>query len=76
MNIQRKYFTISEVAESLKVNQSYIRFIDKEYNLNLKRSKGNHYLITQDDVHTIENILALRNYSRADLVRHILRLQP
>lgn len=47
--IEKIYWTIGEVAESLKISKSCIRFWEKEFNLNLHRNKkGNRFFTLKD----------------------------
>lgn len=58
--VEKKYFSISEVADMFKVNQSLLRFWETQFdNLNPKRSpKGRRYY-SHDDVELLKSIFYL-----------------
>lgn len=58
--MEKLYYTIGEVAEMFKVNQSLIRFWEKEFDIiNPHKNKKGNRLFTQEDVNTIHLIYHL-----------------
>lgn len=55
--IEKQYFSISEVAEMFDVNTSLIRFWEKEFDaIQPKKNKKGNRLFTQKDLKTIRTI--------------------
>lgn len=55
--MEKLYYSISEVAEMFDVNQSNLRFWEKEFKqLKPKRNKGNTRFYTQEDIEIIKAI--------------------
>ena len=55
--IEKQYFSISEVAEMFEVNTSLIRFWEKEFTeIKPKKSKKGNRLFTRKDIDTIRTI--------------------
>lgn len=55
--MEKLYYSISEVAEMFGVNQSNLRFWEKEFKqLKPKRNKGNTRFYTNEDIQTIKTI--------------------
>lgn len=58
--MEKLYYSISEVAEMFNINQSNLRFWEKEFKqLKPKRNKGNTRFYTNEDIQTIKNIIFL-----------------
>ncbi len=58
--MEKLYYSISEVAEMFHINQSNLRFWEKEFKqLKPKRNKGNTRFYTKDDIQVIKNIIHL-----------------
>jgi DNA-binding transcriptional MerR regulator len=59
-NIEKKYFTIGEVAQKLGVSSSLIRFYEKEFSmLNPRKSKGGTRKYNLADLHLLQRIIQL-----------------
>lgn len=59
-SIEKKYFTIGEVAVKLGVSASLIRFYEKEFSLlNPRKTKGGTRKFTHQDVKLLEKIIQL-----------------
>ncbi|NLA23399.1 MAG: MerR family transcriptional regulator [Bacteroidales bacterium] len=60
VKIEKKYFSISEVAKMFEVNASLIRYWEKEFDIikPFKNKKGNR-LFTQDDIKNLHLIFHL-----------------
>jgi DNA-binding transcriptional MerR regulator len=55
--IEKQYFSISEVAEMFDVNTSLIRFWEKEFDeIKPKKNKKGNRLFTRKDIETIRTI--------------------
>lgn len=55
--MEKLYYSISEVAEMFGINQSNLRFWEKEFKqLKPKRNKGNTRFYTNEDIQTIKTI--------------------
>ncbi|HRZ96966.1 MAG TPA: MerR family transcriptional regulator [Paludibacter sp.] len=58
--MEKIYYSISEVAEILKINQSNLRFWEKEFdNLKPKRNEKGTRFYTEKDLETINQIIFL-----------------
>lgn len=58
--IEKRYFTIGEVAKMLEVNPSLVRFWEKEFDiLQPKRNKKGNRLFTQKDLSNLKLIYHL-----------------
>lgn len=58
--MEKLYYSISEVAEMFSINQSNLRFWEKEFKqLKPKRNKGNTRFYTKEDIQVIKNIIHL-----------------
>jgi len=58
--IEKIYYSISEVAEMLGVNQSLIRFWDKEFSvIKLQKNKKGNRMFTPDDIRQLRVIYHL-----------------
>lgn len=58
--MDKLYYSISEVAEMFDINQSNLRFWEKEFKqLKPKRNKGNTRFYTNEDIQVIKNIIYL-----------------
>ncbi len=58
--MEKLYYSISEVAEMFDINQSNLRFWEKEFKqLKPKRNKGNTRFYTNEDIQVIKNIIYL-----------------
>jgi len=58
--MEKLYYSISEVAEMFNVNQSNLRFWEKEFKqLKPKRNKGNTRFYNNEDIQIIKNIIYL-----------------
>lgn len=51
-----KEFTQKEVAELTELSSDLLRLYEKEFNLNIKRTKGNHRRYTQEDINKFVTI--------------------
>lgn len=59
-SVEKKYFTIGEVAVKLGVSVSLIRFYEKEFSLlNPRKTRGGTRKFNQDDLHLLERIIQL-----------------
>ena len=59
-NIEKKYFSIGEVAEMLNVNPSLIRFWESEFdNLAPRKNKKGNRIYTEKDIETLKTIYYL-----------------
>ncbi len=59
-DIEKRYYTIGEVAEIMDVNTSLVRFWEKEFNiLQPKRNKKGNRLFTQKDLGNLKLIYHL-----------------
>lgn len=55
--MEKLYYSISEVADMFGINQSNLRFWEKEFKqLKPKRNKGNTRFYTSEDIQIIKNI--------------------
>ncbi len=55
--MEKLYYSISEVAEMFDINQSNLRFWEKEFRqLKPKRNKGNTRFYTKEDIELIKTI--------------------
>lgn len=55
--MEKLYYSISEVADMFSINQSNLRFWEKEFKqLKPKRNKGNTRFYTNDDIQIIKTI--------------------
>ncbi|MBP6609628.1 MAG: MerR family transcriptional regulator [Paludibacter sp.] len=55
--MEKLYYSISEVAEMFDINQSNLRFWEKEFKqLKPKRNKGNTRFYTNEDIELIKTI--------------------
>jgi DNA-binding transcriptional MerR regulator len=55
--MEKLYYSISEVADMFGINQSNLRFWEKEFKqLKPKRNKGNTRFYTNDDIQIIKTI--------------------
>lgn len=55
--MEKLYYSISEVAEMFDINQSNLRFWEKEFKqLKPKRNKGNTRFYTNEDIQLIKTI--------------------
>jgi DNA-binding transcriptional MerR regulator len=60
VRIEKIYYTIGEVAELFEVNQSLIRFWEKEFDiLNPQKNKKGNRLFTKEDINKIRIIYHL-----------------
>lgn len=60
--MEKIYYSISEVAEMFEVNQSNLRFWEKEFKqLNPRRNAKGTRFYTQNDIETIKQIMFLVN---------------
>jgi DNA-binding transcriptional MerR regulator len=58
--MEKLYYSISEVAEMFNINQSNLRFWEKEFKqLKPKRNKGNTRFYTNDDIQIVKMIIFL-----------------
>jgi DNA-binding transcriptional MerR regulator len=58
--MEKLYYSISEVAEMFNINQSNLRFWEKEFKqLKPKRNKGNTRFYTNEDIQTVKMIIFL-----------------
>lgn len=58
--MEKLYYSISEVAEMFSINQSNLRYWEKEFKqLKPKRNKGNTRFYTKEDIQVIKNIIHL-----------------
>ncbi|MGR5860109.1 MerR family transcriptional regulator [Bacillus pacificus] len=51
-----KEFTQKEVSELTELSSDLLRLYEKEFNLNIKRTKGNHRRYTQEDINKFVTI--------------------
>lgn len=61
-----KEFTQKEVSELTELSSDLLRLYEKEFNLNIKRTKGNHRRYTQEDINkfvTIKKMIQDQNLS-------------
>ena len=66
--MEKLYYSISEVAEMFKVNQSNLRFWEKEFKeLKPKRNEKGTRFYTPDDVQIIKQIIYLINDQKLTL---------
>jgi len=66
--MEKLYYSISELAEMFDVNQSYFRYLEKEFKqLTPKRNIKGSRFYTQNDVQTIKQILFLLNEQKLTL---------
>ncbi len=78
-NIQKLYYSISEVADMFNVNASLIRFWEKEFD-NIKptkNKKGNRLFTVQDieNFHTIYHLVKEKGYTLAG-AKEKLKITP
>jgi len=58
--MEKLYYSISEVAEMFQINQSNLRFWEKEFKqLKPKRNKGNTRFYSKEDIQVVKNIIHL-----------------
>lgn len=58
--IEKKYYSIGEVAAKLDVASSLIRFYEKEFAvLNPSKTSGGNRKFTKEDIHLLERIIQL-----------------
>jgi DNA-binding transcriptional MerR regulator len=58
--MEKLYYSISEVAEMFNINQSNLRFWEKEFKqLKPKRNKGNTRFYTNEDIQIVKMIIFL-----------------
>ena len=60
--MEKRYYSISEVADMFKVNQSHQRFLERQFpQLSPKRSAKGTRFYTKDDIQVIKQIFFLVN---------------
>lgn len=60
--MEKRYYSISEVADMFKVNQSHLRFLERRFpQLSPKRSAKGIRFYTKDDIQVIRQIFFLVN---------------
>ena len=60
--MEKRYYSISEVADMFKVNQSHLRFLERRFpQLSPKRSAKGTRFYTKDDIQVIRQIFFLVN---------------
>lgn len=60
--MEKRYYSISEVADMFKVNQSHLRFLERQFpQLSPKRSAKGIRFYTKDDIQVIRQIFFLVN---------------
>lgn len=60
--MEKRYYSISEVADMFKVNQSHLRFLERQFpQLSPKRSAKGTRFYTKDDIQVIRQIFFLVN---------------
>ena len=60
--MEKHYYSISEVADMFKVNQSHLRFLERQFpQLSPKRSAKGIRFYTKDDIQVIRQIFFLVN---------------
>ena len=60
--MEKRYYSISEVAGMFKVNQSHLRFLERQFpQLSPKRSAKGIRFYTKDDIQVIRQIFFLVN---------------
>lgn len=77
--IEKKYFTIGEVADMLDVNTSLIRFWETEFPvLKPKKNRQGNRVFTQKDIDILRNIYYLVKIRRFTLkgAREKLKMNP
>jgi DNA-binding transcriptional MerR regulator len=81
--IQKRYYSIGEVAEKFKVNTSLIRFWESEFDvLRPKKNKKGDRQFTQKDIDCIQNIYHLvkeKGYTlqgAKEIIKAKTQLQP
>ncbi|MCK9339803.1 MAG: MerR family transcriptional regulator [Bacteroidales bacterium] len=67
MELEKKYYSISETAEMFKVNTSLLRYWEKEFDVlkPYKNKKGDRYF-TQDDIRNLQiiyNLTKIKGYT-------------
>lgn len=66
--MEKHFYSISEVAEMLRINQSNLRFWEKEFKqLNPRRNKGGTRFYTTDDINVLKQIMYLVNDQKLTL---------
>jgi DNA-binding transcriptional MerR regulator len=66
--MEKLYYSISEVAEMLNVNQSNLRFWEKEFKqLKPKRNDKGTRFYTQEDINVLKKIMFLVNEQKLTL---------
>ena len=60
--MEKRYYSISEVADMFKVNQSHLRFLERQFpQLSPKRNAKGTRFYTKDDIQLIKQIFFLVN---------------
>ena len=60
--MEKRYYSISEVADMFKVNQSHLRFLERQFpQLSPKRNAKGTRFYTKDDIQVIRQIFFLVN---------------
>lgn len=60
--MEKRYYSISEVADMFKVNQSHLRFLERKFSqLSPKRNAKGTRFYTKDDIQLIKQIFFLVN---------------
>jgi DNA-binding transcriptional MerR regulator len=78
-DIEKRYYSIREVASLLGISASVLRFWEKEFpDLKPRKSRGGHRFYTPEDVETLRNIYYLVKVKKFTLqgAREKLRLNP
>ena len=66
--MEKIYYSISELSEMFSVNQSYLRYLEKEFKqLAPKRNTKGSRFYSQDDVQIIKQIIFLLNEQKLKL---------
>jgi DNA-binding transcriptional MerR regulator len=60
--IQKKYWHMHEVAELTGMNESHIRFYDKELGLNLRRNSKGERFFTANQVELMKELQKLKQF--------------
>lgn len=61
-DIEKLYWTVSEAAKELRVNESLIRFYDAELDLQIYRGSRKARKLSQDDMNTMRMVIVLSAY--------------
>lgn len=70
--VKRVYFSCGDVAQALSINASKIRFYEREFDLNLPRSRAGKRKITVKQMGTLALIVRLTEHLSVKAARKVL----